>query len=189
VHGVDRDSAALGLCTTRLREAGAEATLVRQAMNEVNLPFRYAAAYAGRGTFQWLDATAAREALHRLRAHLLPPARLLLELLVPPPALLRLAAPLVELRTARLADGTRIALRSETHADADARTAWSHNRYVHRRGTRHLGEASESATRTWYSREDIAQLLDEQGFVDVAFSAAPASEPDGEAFRVSARAE
>jgi SAM-dependent methyltransferase len=187
LHGVDGNAASLALCEERLREQGLTAVLVRASMDRVNLPFRYAAAFAGRGAFQALaDPKAAREALRRVRSHLLPPGVLLLELFVPPPSALRLAAPLVELRTARLPDGTHIALRSETVTDADARVARSRNRYVHRRGTRRLGEETESCALTWYARPDIAALLGDAGFATVTFDEL---EADGEAhaFRVCAR--
>jgi SAM-dependent methyltransferase len=188
LHGVERTGAALALCESRLHDAGLQATLVRQAMDALNVPFRYTGAYAARGTFQALaDRKAAREALRRVRAHLVPPGVLLLDVFVPAPSSLRLAAPLVELRTARLADGTHIALRSETTTDADARLARSRNRYVHRRGTRRLAEETESATLTWYSRDDIAALLTASRFGSIEFAEAPAPEPGGEAFRVMAR--
>lgn len=193
LHGIERAHGALALCEARLRDAhlrdaGLQPTLMRQSMSALNAPFRYTAAYAARGTFQSLaDAKAAREALRRVRVHLVPPGVLLLEAFVPSPSTLRLAAPLVELRTARLNDGTHIALRAETTTDADARMAHSRNRYVHRRGTRRLGEETESATLTWYSRDDIASLLEAEGFGSITFADAPSPDPEGEAFRVSAR--
>jgi SAM-dependent methyltransferase len=187
VHGIDASAAALALCEERLRERGLAAMLVREAMDGVNLPFRYAGAYAGRGAFQSLtDPVAVRGALQRLRAHLLPPGILLLELFVPSPSTLRLAAPLVELRTARLPDGSHIAVRSETTADEEARVARSRHRYVHRRGTRRLAEESESCALTWYSRDDIAALLAQEGFGSIAFDVPEPAAPQ-DAFRVSAR--
>jgi SAM-dependent methyltransferase len=188
LHGIERTHGALALCEARLRDAGLQPTLMRQSMSALNAPFRYTAAYAARGTFQSLaDAKAAREALRRVRAHLVPPGVLLLEVFVPSPTTLRLAAPLVEVRTARLPDGTHIALRSETTTDADARMARSRNRYVHRRGTRRLGEETESATLTWYSRDDIASLLRAEGFGSIEFADAPAEGEQADAYRVRAR--
>jgi SAM-dependent methyltransferase len=115
MHGVDPSAAMLESCAARLNATRARATLVRQEPDALNLPFRYAAAFIAGGAFQQLvDPVAARTALSRIRAHLVKPGVLLLDLFVPSSGAQRLGAALVEVRTARLADGTRIALRSET---------------------------------------------------------------------------
>ena len=76
-------------------------------------------------------------ALARIRAHLVPiPDCLLIDCRVPGSGAADLAAPLVEVRTATLADGSQIALRSETTWTlGGAHRARIDNRYAHRRGT------------------------------------------------------
>jgi len=188
VHGIDPSAALIDTCAARVRGAGASATLVRQSMDDLNLPFRYAAAYAAGGAFQRLtDPVAARRALARVRAHLVPPGVLFLDLFVPSPAAQRLGAALVEVRTARLADGTRIALRSETTTYADERIARTRNRYVHRRGTAHLAEESESVAITWYPPEEMRELVNDAGFRSVDIAPAPRAAAEGESFAVIAR--
>ena len=88
MHGVDTSAAMLGACRARLAAAGLAATLVRQDMAVLNLPFRYGAAFVAAGSFQLLvDPAHARSALERIRAHLVPPRMLLLDLRVPDAAL------------------------------------------------------------------------------------------------------
>ena len=189
MHGIDPSAALLEACAARVRAAGREATLVHQALDEVNLPFRFAAAIVPGGAFQRLtDPVAARTALARLRAHLVAPAVLVLELTVPSEGTQRLGAPLVELRTAQLADGSRIALRSETTMYAEERIARALHRYVHRRGAAHLAEEQAAWTTTWYPPDEMRELVAEAGFASVEIGPPPRAPPDGEAYSVIARA-
>ena len=188
MHGIDASAALLDTCAARVRVAGREATLVRQALDEINLPFRFAAAIVSGGAFQRLtDPVAARAALARLRAHLVAPGVLVLELTVPSEGTQRLGAPLVELRTAQLADGSRIALRSETTMYAEERIARARHRYVHRRGAEHLAEEEAAWSTTWYPPEELRELVAEAGFASVAIGAPPRAPVDGEAYSLIAR--
>jgi len=181
VHGVDASAAMLARCETRLG-ARAPVPLFRQDVTALNLPFRYAAAFFAAGSLQLLaDPLLARAALERVRAHLVAPARLVLDLFVPPAHEQRIAAPLVEVRTASLPDGTRIALRSETTMHPDARVAHTTSRYVHRRGNHLIAEESESLALTWYAPEDIAALVASAGFTDVDTVASPREGAAGDA--------
>lgn len=188
IHGVDPSPALLESCAARIAAAHLDATLVRQDMHELNLPFRYGAALVAGGAFQRLtDPIDARSALARLRAHLVHPGILLLDLFVPAPGAQRLGAALVELRTARLADGTRIALRSETTTYSEERIARTRNRYVHRRGTSRLAEETESTAFTWYPPDEIAALVADSGFPSVEIGP-PASGLEGvESYSIVAR--
>ena len=187
-HGIDPSSAMLESCAKRVAGAHLDATLVHQPMDELNLPFRYGGAYAAGGAFQRLtDPVAARRALARVRAHLVPPGVLLLDLFVPSAGAQRLGAALVEVRTAQLADGTRIALRSETTTYSEERIARTRNRYVHRRGTAHLSEETESIAFTWYPPDEVTAMLNEAGFRQVEVAGAPAGLPEAESFAVIAR--
>ncbi len=125
--------------------------------------------------------------LERVRAHLVGPARLFLDLFVPGEGDQRIAAPLVELRTVALADGTRIALRSETTMDADARLARTVSRYVHRRGHALIAEESETTSYTWYAPDDVAALVRAAGYVDVDIGDSPRESPGAMNYALSAR--
>ena len=132
------------------------------------MPFRYAAAFIAAGSFQLItDPLRARAALVQIRAHLVPPGVLVLDLFVPPEGEQRIAAPLIEVRSVTLDDGTRIALRSETTMYPDARLARTGSRYVHRRGHELLAEETESLALTWYAPEDIVALARAAGFATV----------------------
>jgi SAM-dependent methyltransferase len=189
MHGIDSSAAMLDQCRARLTAAHLDATLVRQDLDAINLPFRYSAAFAAAGAFQRLtDPVAARAALARLRAHLVPPGILLLDLFVPSDGAQRLGAALVEVRSTRLPDGTRIARRSETTTYSEERIAQTLSRYVHRRGTARLAEETESTKITWYPPDEIAELVRDAGFATVEVVEAPrAGSDDAETYAVIAR--
>ena len=106
VHGVDASAAMLAECEAGLARAALVVPLFRQDIAELNLPLRYAAAFIARGSFQRLtDGDRARAALARIRAHLIDPGLLLLDLYVPAERIQRIAAPLVEVRSRPLAAG------------------------------------------------------------------------------------
>ena len=74
VHGVDLSEAMLASCAARLRGGGYEASLFRQNIAALNVPFRYGAAFIAAGSLQLLTAQSdVLEALGRIRAHLVPP--------------------------------------------------------------------------------------------------------------------
>jgi SAM-dependent methyltransferase len=188
MHGVDPSAAMLESCAARLKAEGAHATLIRQEPDALNLPFRYAAAFIADGAFQQLvDPVAARTALSRMRAHLVKPGVLLLDLFVPSSGAQRLGAALVEVRTTRLADGTRIALRSETTTYSEERIARTRSRYVHRRGTARLAEETESTSYTWYPPDEVAALVSEAGFNDVHIGPPSRTVADAETYSIVAR--
>lgn len=183
MHGVDSSPARIASCDARLDDAGYSATLIRQDIAALNLPFRYTAALIAGGAFQFIvDPAAARSALERLRAHLVPPGLLLLDLLVPRHAANPPGAPLVEARTVALADGTRIAHRSETFVDAEGRRIDTKSRYERRMGPAILAREDEAFAITWYSEDEIVALLGEIGYRDIAVEP-PAFAPDENAHR------
>jgi SAM-dependent methyltransferase len=174
LHGVDSSAAMLARCERRLAAAGTRATLFRQDVSELNLPFRYAAAFVAAGSFQLLvDPRAARHALERVRAHLVPPGRLLMELFVPAEARHPPGGPVVEVRAVTLTDGARITLRSELDVDAVGRRMTWRNRYERREGGVIVAREDERLAVTWYDHESIGALLRAAGFVDVDIGAAP----------------
>jgi hypothetical protein len=189
LHGVDSSAPMLASCEARVAARGIEAPLFRQDITQLNLPFRYAAAFVAVGSFQLItEPGAALLALQRIRAHLVDPGLLLLDMFVPAESELRLGAPLVEVRTARLGDGSQIALRSESTVWADARMVRTEYRYAHRRGAARLAEEHERITLTWYAREEISALLTQAGYRAVTTDASPQGSGDGTVFSVTARA-
>ena len=188
VHGVDASAAMLARCDARLAAAGTAAPTFRQDVAELNLPFRYGHAFIADGAFQLLtDPNAAAAALERIRAHLVAPGLLFVDCRIPPAAVQRLGAPLVEVRTVRLADGTQIALRAETTWTADAQIARAANRYAHRRGAQRLAEEHEKIASTWYAPEECTALLLAAGFNEVTPGPGADATGGGEAFSLVAR--
>ncbi|MFO1395647.1 MAG: class I SAM-dependent methyltransferase [Burkholderiales bacterium] len=207
VHGVDASEALLERCTARLAACGAQAPTFRQPLPQLNLPFRYGGAYVADGALQaFTDPATMHAVLERIRAHLVAPGTLVIDCRIPPQAQQRLAAPLVEVRTARLADGSQIALRAETawtpqmHDDALAFTPAAagpscaaagslraERRYVHRRGAQRLAEEHESLRAVWFAPADLLEAVRAAGFHDARVSPSPSPLPADEAFAVIAR--
>ncbi len=193
VHGVDSSTAMLSSCEARLATAGRKTALFRQDAAALNLPLRYVAAFIAAGSFQLLvDPVTAQRALERVRAHLVEPGLLLLDLYVPAEASHPPGAPVVQVQTATLADGTSIAQRAEIFVDPDGRRIDIKSRYEQRERATILAREDEVLAVTWYSENEIIALVRDAGYRNVAVGpAAPAGDdaPEGERrFSLSARA-
>lgn len=184
VHGVDQSPAMLARCEEKV----AGATLFRQDATQMNLPFRYNSAFVAGDAFGLVtDPAAAAALLEGIRAHLVPPGRVLIDCRVPGNDRQRLAAPLVEVRMARLADGSQIVARSETTWTPEARLARAQHRYAQRRGTERMAEEHETIRSTWYAPDEILEIVRAAGYRDVAIGPAAGVAEDGDAYAVSAR--
>lgn len=189
VHGVDQSESRLASARAKLGATSRSTELFRQNITALNLPFRYAAALIGGGVFQRLaDRVAALDALLRLRAHLIEPAVLLLDLAIPAHAEHPPGAPVIEVRQAMLDDGSRIACRSETTVDAARRVVHTRRRFERREGGRIIGREDEIKTVTWYSEDQIATLLADAGYRDVQIEPSAFEGNGARRLAVSARA-
>ena len=189
VHGVDVSEAMLASCAARLRTAGRDARLFRQNVAALNVPFRYAATFIAAGSLQLLiGQDAVREALGRIRAHLVEPAVLLLDLFVPDAALHPPGAPVVEIRNVVLPDGSHIVHRSETTCDPQRRRVCIASRYERRVSGQIVARDDERIEFTWYAEEEILSLLRMTGYGDVRIEPAAWPRGGGHCFAASARA-
>ncbi len=189
VHGVDISEAMLASCASRLRNAGHEARLFRQNITALNVPFRYGAAFIAAGSLQLLTAQdAVLEALRRIRAHLVEPAVLLLDLFVPDAALHPPGAPVVEFQSAGLADGSQIVHRSESTCDPERRRVYVASRYERRLAGQIVERDDEVVTSTWFREDEMLAMLRHVGYNDARIEPAAWPLRDGQHFGVSARA-
>lgn len=189
VHGVDASESRLEGCRRNLAAVSRSTQLFRQNATALNLPFRYAAAFIGGSAFQRLvDRVAAIDVLLRLRAHLVEPGILLLDLTVPAHAEHPPGAPVIEVRQAVLDDGSRIACRSETVVDAARWNVRTQRRFERREGARIVEREDETRTVTWYSEDRISTLLGDAGYRDVRIEPSACVGDDARHFAVSARA-
>ncbi len=189
VHGVDDSEAMIASCEARLRLAGRDARLFRQDIAALNLPFRYGAAFIAAGSLQLLtDPEAVREALARLRAHLVDPAVLLLDLFVPDAALHPRGAAVVEFQSVVLPDGSQIVHRSETTCDPERRRIHTASRYERRLAGQIVAREDESLACTWYEEEEVLSLLRREGYREVRIEPPAWPRGEGRYFAVSARA-
>jgi SAM-dependent methyltransferase len=174
VHGADASEAALSRCSARLMAVGRSTQLFRQSITALNLPFRYGAAFIAAGAFQSLTGrVAALDALLRIRAHLIDPGLLLLDLFVPDEAIHPPGAPVVELSTLVLADGSQIARRAESVIDMVRRRSIVRSRFEQRDRTGVLAREDDVREITWYAEAEIAALVGDAGYHDVRFEALP----------------
>jgi hypothetical protein len=175
VHGVDASASMIASCEARLAAAGLATSLFRQDIVALNLPFRYAAAIVAAGSFQLVaDPIAAQKALERIRAHLVAPGLLLMDLYIPAQALHPPGAPEVQVQTVALPDGTKLARRAEVSVDAEGKRIDIRTRYEQRARATITAREDETLALTWYTEDEIVTLLREAGYRDVAFGA-PAS--------------
>jgi SAM-dependent methyltransferase len=189
VHGCDASASMIAACEARLAGASLTTPLFRQDVPTLNLPFRYGAALIADAAFQRLvDPGAARRALERIRAHLVPPALLFLELDVPGVAAHPPGAPAVEVRSRTLADGSRLTARTEIVVDPEARRIAIGSRLERRRGTTISDREDEAFALTWYEEDGIRECVAAAGFTQIEIEASPQPATAGERrFAVSAR--
>src|SRR5436190_10879917 len=151
VHGVDVSEPTLASSAARLASAGRDTQLFRQDVTALNLPFRYCAAFIAGGSFQSLTGRhAAIDALLRIRAHLIEPGLLLLSLSIPAQAEHPPGAAVIEVRQVTLADGTRVACRSEKVFDIQECVIRTQSRYERRDRSRIVAREDETTMMTWY---------------------------------------
>lgn len=168
VHGVDSSAAMLASCERRLAAVGCTTRLYKQSVAALNLPARYAAAFIAAGAFQLLaDPVLALDALLRIRAHLIEPSLLFLDLFVPTQVEHPPGAPVVEVRTVTVGDEMQIALRSETSLNVDKRRLDVKSRYERRDRTSITAREDETRTLTWYSEEEAVNLIGDAGYRDL----------------------
>jgi SAM-dependent methyltransferase len=189
VHGVDSSEAMLASCERRLASAGRTTRLYRQSVAALNLPSRYSAAFIAAGAFQLLaDPVMALDALLRIRAHLIGPSLLLLDLFVPSQVAHPPGAPIVEVRTVTPGEGVQIGLRSETSLDVDMRRIDVKARYERRDRTAITAREDETRALTWYSEDEAIALVRDAGYRDPWTEPLAWSGDGGRHFALAARA-
>jgi hypothetical protein len=189
VHGADASRALLACARSEVERRGHATELFAQSVTALNLPFRYGAAFVAGGAFQRLvDPSAALDALLRIRAHLVPPALLLLDLFVPAAAEHPPGAAVIEVQTVTPGDGGRIGLRSETSFDVAQKRIDVVRRYERRDRQAIVAREDETISLTWYTEDQAAALLEAAGYRDLAIETAAVSSARGRHFAVIARA-
>lgn len=190
VHAADASEAALARCSARLESVGRSTQLFRQSVTTLNLPFRYGAAFIAGGAFQSLTGRAAAlDGLLRVRAHLIGPAILLLDLFVPDEVAHPPGAPVVEVSTLALADGSQIARRSETVIEVSRRLSIVRSRFEQRDRSGVVAREDDVHEITWYAEDEIVTLVRDAGYHDVGVEALPwRDNARARHFAVSARA-
>ncbi len=191
IEGLDLSAEMLEICAAKVRAAGLEVTLHRQAMQQLDLERRFRTIFIPYATFQLLTEDADVDAsLRRFRTHLTPSGRLLLPLFLPLEGDVgQDAAPEGEWRLRResdAADGGTIRCWEMASYDFDAQVKHSRMRFEVADDAGDIIEAEErSLGIRWYTQEQMATRLATAGFTDVeAFSghSRAAAQPDDASF-------
>ena len=169
IDGLEISEDMLAVCRTNAAESGVDVAgrLFRQAMELMSLPRHYRTIIVPSSSFQLvLDPAAAVEALRRFHAHLVPGGTLAL-----PFYTYDRAADESWTEEAGLADGSVVRRTSRGWVDAGARLEHTDDRWELLRdgtvvATQH--QVRSPATRG-YVPDDVRALLEQAGFVDLAF--------------------
>lgn len=177
VDGVDASAAMLA--AARRRCAGLPLTQYEQALDELALPRRYAFAFCGGGSFGLLvrDEEVAA-ALGRIREHLRPGGRLLLEVETPPQTAGGRWGPWSG-RVWRRPDGATITLRGTGRYDPATQVEEAVGIYeLFVDGALVETELNDWVRRFW-TAEQITELLTGAGYVDIRVTRAYSAEEPG----------
>lgn len=187
---IEHTAGAMQAAQRRLGDRDANATVVRQELDQLNLPFRYAGAYVAARGWQVLDRRRAARALELLRGHLVEPGVLLLQGYIPDLAAHPPGAPIIEIERKRQPDGSIITRRRERRVDREAQLIVQDERYEQRRGMNVVAREDQGSTLAWYTPEEAIALMHASGFagaVAVEQPIPPADAPeDGRAFLLRA---
>jgi SAM-dependent methyltransferase len=194
VEGVDASEPMLAICRRKAERMGLQPVLHRQHVQALDLPRRYGTILVPGGSFQILARRdEAREALRRLRAHLVPGGTLWMALSVPWRDFAEDGRWRLRRAARRPEDGATVMIHECTRSDR-------HEQLQHialRLEVWKDGALVEQELRThrmrWMHPHEAALLLECEGFRDVAVErvadAAPVAEPGADDdFVVSGRA-
>ncbi len=164
VEGLDSSEEMLARCRDKARARGLAPTLYRQEMQRMSLPRRYRSIYVAAGTFNLLVTDAdAREALARIRAHLLPGGCALLPLEVPD--FERATRGIGRFREARTQAGAVIRVgATEMEVDHGARTLRTRLRYERETPGTALERLDRDFLFHWWEADDFRVMLADAGF-------------------------
>ena len=123
-----------------------------------------------------------------IRAHLVDPGLLLLDLFVPSGAEHPPGATVVEVRAVKPVEGCRIGLRSETFVDVELRRIDVRSRYERREARAITAREDEALALTWYTEDEAVTLLADAGYREIRVEPAANARHDGRHFFVTAKA-
>lgn len=170
VVGTDASPEMLQACREHAAMRGLQPELHLQALEELDLPARFAGVLIPAGSFGLLAAPEA--ALRRLHAVMRPGARLVLEFEPDPPR-----AEDWNGRWVTCPDGSRIMFSRLARVSADGRVSEGLHRYEHIHEGRLLETEWETFNVRSHTPDGIRQLLESAGFAAVTFGADAGGDP------------
>jgi SAM-dependent methyltransferase len=168
VDGVDNSAIMLDRCRQRCAELNITPELYQQSLEHLSIPHTYATVTIAVGSFQLLvDRAQALQALKNIRAHMQDNGNLLIDIFVPDTD-----DDGSEALSTRIADidlHTKIILTTRYTFDTQARRADALCTYELVIDDVVQEKEQELIQVTWYTDEELQQLLQEAGFTTVAF--------------------
>jgi hypothetical protein len=165
IEGVDRSADMLAACRRRAEAKGLIATLYEQGLDALSLPLRYGHAFIPSGSLGLIPRAHFGGSLAGLHAHLVPRAKLLLELVEAPA--LEAASGERGARTVATADGKTIQYEWSATFDPHAGVTRYEGRYRLAENGSVMAEEVEVIDLTAYRREEVLRALRSAGFVEV----------------------
>lgn len=163
VDGVDNSTAMLARCAKRLAASGLTATLYEQSLETLSLPHTYATVTIALGSFQLItDRGVALRSLQNLRAHMQPHATILIDIFVPE------ITSKQSIRTVTLDAQTTIRLTTRYMVDERTKIADAFCVYERIVDDLVVEQEDELIRVTWYTDDELRDLLQEAGFEVVA---------------------
>lgn len=165
VDGVDNSTIMLERCRMRAAELNLVPQLYEQSLEELNLPHKYSVITIAVGSFQLItDCSAALQVLKKLHVHMQPHGSLLIDFFVPD-----MTADLRSVRLARLDHRTEIRLTTRYVFEVEQRIAYAFSLYELMVDGVVQEQENELLQVTWYSNEELQQLLNQAGFEVITF--------------------
>jgi len=165
VDGVDRSSAMLDRCRSRCADLKLAPNLYEQSLENLDLPCNYSTVTIAIGSFQLIaDRFVAEQALKKIHTHMSQGGNLLIDIFVP-----ACTQGTRSTRVARIDENTEVRLATRYQFDEHARIIDAFCSYdlVVDGMVRH--QENELVQATWYTDEELTQLLAAAGFEVVAF--------------------
>ncbi len=164
VDGVDNSRIMLDRCRERSAALHLKPELYEQSIEKLALPHQYATVTIAVGSFQLIiDKAAALQALKNLYAHLVPGGNLLMDIFVPD-----IKGAESSTRTARMDERTVIRLTNHNELHVEEKRVDGFCSYELIVDGIVEKQENELISITWYSDDELTDLLEEAGFEVIA---------------------
>jgi SAM-dependent methyltransferase len=170
IHGLDNSVDMLISCKKRASELSLQPILFEEIVEEMKLPQKYDGIIIPLGSFQlFYPRSAALHALERLRDHLNPGGRLVLDLFVPWDALYEDNEEEISEREVTISNSSIIRISDHSIANKKEQFILSSIKYSELINGNIVQEEGEQMYISWYYRYEMELLFEKYGFKNVSY--------------------